>query len=66
MRVQKVLTSKNTLRMPLQCKDIETSTRYKGVSKTNWAVNAKRAAKRGVVRVYRPNESGEMQLVARV
>lgn len=66
MRVQKILTSKNTLRMPLQCKDIETSTRYKGVSKTNWSVNAKRAAKRGVVRVYRPDESGEMRLVARV
>jgi hypothetical protein len=66
MRVQKILTSKNTLRMPMQCKDIETGTRYKGVSKTNWAVNAKRAAKRGVVRVYRPDESGEMRLVARV
>lgn len=66
MRVQKILTSKNTLRMPLQCKDIETNTKYKGVSKTNWAVNTKRAAKRGVVRVYRPDESGEMRLVARV
>lgn len=66
MRVQKVLTSKNTLRMPLQCKDIDSSTRYKGVSKTNWAINAKRAAKRGVVRVYRPDDAGEMRLVARV
>lgn len=62
----KVLVSKNTLRMPLQCKDIDAMTKYKGVSKTNWAVNAKRAAKRGVVRVYRPNELGEMCLVARV
>ena len=52
--------------MPLQCKDITSSTKYKGVSKTNWAVNAKRAAKRGVVRVYRPDESGNMRLVARV
>ena len=66
MRVQKVLTSKNTLRMPMQCKDIDSSTRYKGVSKTNWAINAKRAAKRGVVRVYRPDDAGEMRLVARI
>ena len=61
----KILMSKNTLRMPMQCKDIEKNTRYKGVTKANWAVNTKHA-KRGVVRVYRPDDEGKMRLVARV
>ena len=51
--------------MPMQCKDIEKNTRYKGVTKANWAVNTKHA-KRGVVRVYRPDDEGKMRLVARV
>lgn len=62
----KILISKNTLRMPMQCKDIEKNTRYKGVTKANWAVNTKRAAKRGVVQIYRPDDEGKMRLVARV
>jgi hypothetical protein len=66
MRVEKVITSKNSLRMPMQCKDWARTTPYKGATKTNWAINTKRAAKRGVVRVYKPNEAGEMVLTNRI
>jgi hypothetical protein len=66
MRIEKVIVSKNSLRMPMQCKDWQRTTLYKGVTKTNWAINAKRAAKRGVVRVYKPNAVGEMVLTNRI
>jgi hypothetical protein len=66
MRIEKVIVSKNSLRMPMQCKDWLRATPYKGVSKANWAINAKRAAKRGVVRVYKPNAVGEMVLTNRI
>ena len=66
MRVEKVIRSKNSLRMPMQCKDWARTTPYKGATKTNWAINTKRAAKRGVVRVYKPNEAGEMVLTNRI
>ena len=66
MRIEKVVVSKNSLRMPMQCKDWQRTTPYKGVTKTNWSINAKRAAKRGVVRVYKPNAVGEMVLTNRI
>jgi hypothetical protein len=50
----------------MQCKDWQRTTPYKGATKTNWAINAKRAAKRGVVRVYKPNAVGEMVLTNRI
>jgi hypothetical protein len=50
----------------MQCKDWQRTTPYKGVTKANWAINAKRAAKRGVVRVYKPNAVGEMVLTNRI